>query len=154
MWPWRLLTVHREDLLLGSQSIANHLENQHEPLEDCALLWVSKQCKLHPPYWVIIERTNFFFFVPNYLGVPVITKYFIKICLFVSWAKSHFFSSSPLLWGSLTPRLHEHFYWSLFTRCRYGKYLLLSNLFTLVTVFGVEQVAFQYKVIFWQTSAE
>ena len=29
MLRWRLLTIHREDILFGSQSIANHLENQY-----------------------------------------------------------------------------------------------------------------------------
>ena len=48
--------------------------------------------------------------VLKYLGLPVLTKYFIQICLFVSWARPQFFC--PYFKTSLTSEVHEKLHWS------------------------------------------
>ena len=87
------------------------------------------------------------FISPKYLGLPLLTKYFVKKCLSVSWGRPQFL----LFYPNFGPLLHlqymkihkNTFPWSR----RYGKYLSFATLVTPITVLGAEQFAFPYSFI-------
>ena len=66
-------------------------------------------------------------FVPKYLGLPVLTKYFVKNCSFVSWAKYQF----SLFYFNFGPLLHLQYlkiHMEAFPQSwRYGKYLSFAT---------------------------
>ena len=83
--------------------------------------------------WSILRKTNILFFSPKYLGLPVLTKYFVKknslcpeeglnFCYF-NLTLGHFFTFNT--WHSQS--------------CRYGKYLSFATFVTPITVLGAEQ---------------
>ena len=55
----------------------------YEALQACASISVSKLYNFHLPYLVTFFNTFLFCLVPKYLEIPVVTKYFVKICLFL-----------------------------------------------------------------------
>ena len=81
-----------------------------------ALVWFHLNCwisalpaaclyNFHLPYLVTFLNTLFFCFVPKYLGIPVLTEYFVNNCLFPSWGRPPFLLSYPNFW----PLLHHKY---------------------------------------------
>ena len=116
-------------------------------MQACASISVSKLCNFPIPCLVNCVNNLVFCFSPKYLGLPVLTKYFVKNSLFVSWGKPQF----SLFYPNIGPLLHlqymkihkNTFPWS----CRYGKYRSFATLVTPITVLGAEQFAFPYKFV-------
>ena len=61
-----------------------YVNSLYDTLQACASISVSKLYNIHLPYLVTFVNKLFFGFVPEYLGLPVLTKYFVKNCFFVS----------------------------------------------------------------------
>ena len=127
----------------------------YDTLQPCASISVSKLYNFHLPYLVTFVVTLFFWFFQKYLGIPVLTKNFVKICLFVSWGRPQFL----LFYLNFRPLLHPKYMNILIKvfpqRYRYGKYLSFATFDTPVTVLGDEQFVFPCKVFFLrQTTAE
>ena len=119
-----------------------NFDNAYEALQAGASISVSKLDNFHLRYLVTFVNTLFFCFVPKYLGIPVLTKYFVKICLFVSWGRLNFL----LFYLNFRPLLHPQYMKILIKAfqqsCRYGKYLSFATLDTPVAVLGAEQFVF------------
>ena len=82
-----------------------HIE--YETLQACASISVLKLYKFHLPYLVTFVNKLVFWFFPNYLGLPVLTKYFVKmvsLCLEVGLN----FVILPYLWAHFTPTIQEN----------------------------------------------
>ena len=120
----------------------------YEALQAGVSIWVSKLYNFHLPYLVTFVNTLLFFFFPTYLGIPVLTKYFVKNNLFVSWGRPKF----VLFYLNFRPLLHPKYIKIVIKAfpqsCRYGKYFLFSILDTPVTVLRAEQFVFLCKVFF------
>ena len=111
----------------------------YEALQVCASISVSKRYNFHPPYLVTFVNTLFFCFLPKYLGIPVLTKYFVNICLLVSWGKPQFL----LFYLNFRPIVHpKYIKIHIKAFCRYQKYLSFATVDTPVTVLGAEQFVF------------
>ena len=85
---------------------------------------------------------------PKYLGLPVLKKYFVKNCLFVSWGRPQF----SLFYPNIGPLLHLQYLKihkkALPQSYRYGKYLSFAALVTPITFLGAEQFAFPCTLFF------
>ena len=105
-------------------------------LQACASISVSKLCNFHLPYLVNFVKNLYSVFSPKYLGLPVLTKYFVPKKLFVSWGRPSFL----LFYLNFGPLLHLQY--MKFTKkaflqsCRYGKYCSFATLVTPITVLG------------------
>ena len=113
-----------------------------ETLQACASISVSKLCNFPLPCLVnFVNNLVFCFFPPKYLGLQVLTKYFVKHCLFLSWERPQF----SLFYPNFGPLLHLQYmkiHKKAFPQsCRYGKYLSFATLVTHITVLGAEQFA-------------
>ena len=104
-------------------------------------------CNFPLPCLVNFMNNLVFCFSPKYLGFTVLTKYFIKNYLFLSWGRPQF----SLFYPNFGPLLHLQYmkiHKTAFPQsCRYGKYRSFATLFTHITVLGAEQFAFPYKFI-------
>ena len=74
----------------------------------------------------------------------VLTKIFIKICLFLSWAKPIFFIIYYFFESISHLKYMKNGIASFKQKCRYGKYLS----FILVTILGAKQFAFPWIITF------
>ena len=113
----------------------------------------SQDCATFPSHiWSILWKTNSIFY-PQYLGLPVLTKYFVTFFFSLSPVEGlhfcycnltvvHFYTYNT--WESHKKNFSQSF--------RYGKYLSFPALVILLTVLAAEQFAFPCNVC--QTSAE
>ena len=105
-------------------------------LRDVASLRINLSLKTvqlsHPIFYQFCEKL-IFCFPPKYLGLPVLTKYFVKKIVCV-----HFYTCNT--WHSQKKAFPQS--------CRYGKYLSFATLVTPITVLGAEQFAFPCNVFF------
>ena len=104
-----------------------------------------KTVQLPPPIFGHFCEYIILLFCPLYLGIPVLTKYFVKIYLFVSWGRPQFL----LFYLNIRPLLHPK-YMTIFIKAfpqsfRYCKYLSFATLDTPVTVLGAVQLVFSCK---------
>ena len=75
---------------------------RYETLQDCASISVSILCNFPLPCLVNFMNNLVFCFSPKYLGLPVLTKYFVKNYLFLSWGRPQF----SLFYPNFSPLLH------------------------------------------------
>ena len=119
-----------------------------ETLQACASISVSKLCNFPLP--CLVNFVNIYYSVcfPKYLRLPVLTKYFVKNCLFVSWGRPQF----SLLYLNIGPLLHLQYtkiHKKAFSQSyRYGKYLSFAALVTPITFLGAEQFVFPCTLFF------
>ena len=109
-------------------------------LGDTASLYIYlsvKMMQLSPPILSHFWKKVFACFVPNYIVLTVLTKYFIKQISFVSWVLPQF----PVFYPHFEPLFH----------LKYITVNIESTLSTLVTVLGAMPVSL--KRFFWQISA-
>ena len=79
-------------------------ENIYETLQACASIL---HCATFPSHiWSILWGKNYFFFSPKYIGVPVLTKYFVFFFICVL-RKAFIFIILSYLWSTFTPTIHE-----------------------------------------------
>ena len=113
-----------------------------ETLQACASISVSKQCNFPIPCLVNFVNSLVFCYFPKYVGLPVLTKYFVKNCLFVSWRRPQLL----LFYPNFGPLLHIKYvkiHKKAFSQsCRYGKHLSFETVFNSITVLWAEQLAF------------
>ena len=85
-----------------------------------------KTVQLAPPiFGQFCEKTNILFFSPKYLGLPVLTKYFVKQNCFLSWGRPPFLLFYPNF-GSLL-----HLQYMKFTKKLFHKVVHMENIFHL-----------------------
>ena len=104
--------------------------------------------------WSFFLNTLFFCFVPKYLGIPVLTKYFATIWLFLSWGRPPFLLFYPNFRPFLHPKYIKNLIKAFLQNCRYGKYLSFATLHTTVTELGLSNLYFPATFFFFQTSFE
>ena len=74
-----LLLITKRVVLL---TLEGSVQRSYDTLQACASISLSNLCTFHLPYLVTFVNKLFFCFVSKYLGLPVLTKYFVKIvCL-------------------------------------------------------------------------
>ena len=117
----------------------------YETLQACASISVSKLYKFNLPYLVTFVNKLVFWFFPNYSGLQVLTKYFVKNSFFVSWGSPQFWLFY-LIFGLILHLQYMKIPIEAFPQSfRYGKYISFATLVTTITVLGAEPFSFPSK---------
>ena len=121
-------------------------------VRDIAILRINlslKTVQLCPPIFGQFCEKLIFCFSPKYLGLTVLTKYFVNKNVVCFLRKALIFVILSYLWSTFTPSIHDIHKKAFLQSCRYGEYLSVATLVIHIPVFGAEQFAFPCNVFFF-----